>query len=621
VSQLVPLKFRPGINREVTRFSSEGGWYDCDKIRFRMGFPEVIGGWSKFRSETFLGTCRSIYPWVLLSGAVHIGFGTNLKYYIDDGSGFYDVTPIRNTTAAGEATFSATNGESEITVTDNSHGAVAGDFVTFSSAASLGGNITASVLNQEHQITQAVDVNTYTIDPGVTANASDTGNGGSGTVAEYQINVGLDTGILGVGFGADPYSDGGWGDAGTAPAGSATLRVWSHDNFGEDLVINPTDAGIFYWDATNAATTRAVALSDLSGAESAPTIAKRVMVSDTDRHIICFGCDDEFDIGTQDPLLIRWSDQENAAEWRTLTTTTAGSIRLSAGTEIITALQTKREILIFTDVSMHSMQFLGPPYTFGIQTISFDVQIVGPQAAVNVGDRVFWMANGKFMRYDGRVQEMPCSVEEYVFRDFSVEERQKVAAGHNLRYSEVWWFYPSKDSSENDRYVIYNYEQDIWYFGAMARTAWSTANVLSYPLAASTDGYIYQHDFGFNDGSENPPVPINAHIESSHLDIGNGDSFFFAHRAIPDITFLESTGTEPKVTMTFKAKEFPGGSYLQTDAESATQTSSSPVELYTNQLDIRLRGRSMAVRVESNDLNTAWRLGTPRVEIRTDGRK
>jgi len=477
--QLVPLRFKPGIDRELTRFGNENGWYNCDKVRFRQGFPESIGGWSKYQSSTFLGTCRSVYTWVLLTGDVVLGVGTHLKLYILYGGAYYDITPIRETTAAGDVTFSATDGDTTLTVTGVSHGAMANDFVTFSGATSLGGNVTADVLNQEHQIVTIVDANTYTIELSVTANASDTGNGGASVVGEYQINTGLDTGITGTGWGAGAWGDGAWGEGADDPAGTATLRVWSQDNFGEDLIANPTNGGVYYYDSTNAlGTARAVALSDLSGANRAPTLATQVMVSDQDRHVIAFGADGEFDSGTQDPLLIRWSDQENAAEWESRPENTAGSIRLSRGAEIVRAVQTKREIVIFTDTSMHSMQFLGPPYTFGIQEISTTSNIISRIAVTPVDDQLYWMSNGKFMIYDGTVRELPCTVKDYVFSNFNLNQRQKVVAGHNLQFSEVWWFYPSAESTHR-KHCTLSLNLPVWILPRATGSSWRTASYLT----------------------------------------------------------------------------------------------------------------------------------------------
>ena len=616
---LQKLTFRPGINRELTSYTNEGGWWDGDKIRFRQGYPETIGGWSKFTDTTYLGSARSITTWGDLTGETHIGLGTHLKYYIVLGSMLYDITPLRATTAAGDVTFAATNGSSTLTVTDTTHNATLGDYVTFSGAASLGGQVVAGELNKEFAITSIVDSDNYTVEASVVADGSDTGNGGASVIGAYQINVGLDNAVAGVGWGSDPWSDGGWGDAGILGIGIIGIRIWSADNFGEDLIMNPRGGGIYYWDRSVGTGTRAVNISALSGASDTPQYCNMVMVSDQDRHVIAFGTDTEENPGTQDPLIIRWSDQENAADWTNRTTNTAGELRLSSGSEIVTAIQTKREIVIFTDASLYSMQFLGPPYTFGVNEMATNIQILSQNAAVSVNDAVYWMASGKFMIYDGTARELECDLRDYVFDNMNVDQIAKVTAGVNSQFSEIWWFYPTT-GSENTRYVIYNYADQIWYHGSMERTAWLDRSALSNPIAASTDGYLYSHEDGMNDGSVNPAIGIDAFIESSQQDLGDGDNYFFATRVIPDITFRNSTGT-PNATFTIQAREFPGGNYNTNDAGTVTQTASAPVEQFTNQFFIRLRGRSFTLKIESNELNTQWRMGSPRIEVRTDGRR
>jgi hypothetical protein len=550
-----------------------------------------------------------------------VGVGTNLKYYVIRGSALNDITPLRDTTPAGAVTFAATNGSPVITVSDTAHGALAGDFVTFSGAVSLGGNITATLLNAEHQITQIVDGNTYRITLGVNANASDSGNGGASVIGRYQINVGLDTSVFGTGWGTGVWSRGTWGSGTTTTIPGAQLRIWNHDNFGEDLIMCVQDGGIYYWDRSLGFSARAVPLSSLAGAAATPTIAKLVIVSERDRHVIAFGCDPEGTPGVQDPLTIRFSDQENAAEWRSLPTTTAGELRLGSGSGIIGAIQTKQQIVVWTDVSVHAMQYIGDPFTFGIQEVSSSISIIGPNSMVAVGDAVFWMGKNEFYVYDGAVTQIPCDVKEYVFDRLNVSQQLKVYCGHSASFSEIWWFYPSTDSNENDSYVVYNYVDKVWYYGTLPRTAWIDRGTLSYPIATGADGYLYYHENGLDDGSQNPPVALNSYIESSVVDIGDGDQFMFATRVIPDITFRNSTAPAPSVTFTLKARNFPGGAYFGTDSDPVTKTSTLPVEQFTNQLFVRLRGRSMSLRVESNLIGTAWRLGDPRLDLRTDGRK
>jgi hypothetical protein len=615
------LQFRPGINREVTSHTNEGGWQDCDKIRFRSGFPETIGGWERLTDGAFLGVCRNLHTWVTLSNESYVSVGTHLKHYLVRGTSLFDITPIRDTTAAGDVTFSVTTGSTTLTVSDTGHGALLNDFVTFSGAVSLGGVVTATVLNAEHQITRIVDADSYEIELSVAANASDTGNGGASVVGTYQISVGLESAAFGDGWGADPWAAGGWGSAADTSVAGAQLRLWSADNYGEDLFFCIRNGGVFYWDASTGTAARGVALEDLVGANRAPTIARVVMTSDRDRHALAFGCDDEFSSGTQDPLLIRFSDQEDITDWETRADNTAGSLRVSSGSGIITAVKTRQQVLVFTDVSLHAMQYVGAPFTFGLTEISANITIAGPQSAVAVNDSVFWMGEGDFYIYDGRVRKLPCTVREYVFSRLDIAQAQKVTAAHNAEHSEVWWFYQSTDGIDNDSYVVYNYEQNIWYYGTLERTAWQQRGIFGFSIAAAPDGYLYYHEVGINDGSTNPSSAIHAYIESSPIDMGEGDKYMFASHIIPDITFRNSTGT-PSVTMTIKARDWPGDGFLAKEEDNpVTRTATLPVEKFTRDIDIRLRGRSMSLRVESNERNTAWRLGTPRIDVRSDGRR
>jgi hypothetical protein len=619
------LQFRPGINRETTSYTNEGGWYDCDKIRFRYGVPEKIGGWGSISTNTFLGTCRALHPWVALDGTQFMGVGTNLKYYIEEGGSLNDITPIRLTTSAGDVTFAATNGSAVITATETGHGAIQGDFVTFTDAVSLGGTITAEVLNQEYQITDIVNANSYKFTATAAANGSDTGNGGGATVAAYQIHVGLDTSVGGSGWGAGTWGRLTWGSASSLLAAGAQLRLWSHDNFGEDLLINDRDGGIYYWDRSDSSSSfvRAVALSDESLDTGTPTLAKQVLVSDVDKHVIVFGCDPQTDIGTQDPLLIRFSDQESLTTWTATSTNTAGSLKVGSGSEIICAVETKQQVIVFTDKSVHAMQFLGPPYTFGIRQISGNTTIVGPNSAKAIDDTVFWMGDREFYVYDGGVKKLPCTVKSYVFNDFNTSQGLKVFAALNSSYGEVWWFYCSASSSEIDKYVIFNYEESVWTYGNLSRTAWVDRGITTFPIASGGNTLFYQ-EFGLDDGSTTPNSAISAYIESSQLDVGDGDRFVYVSKLIPDITFDGSTSTNPAVTFTLQTRNNPGGAYLQTDSNAVTQSvaaTSTVVEQFTQEVDVRLRGRSFAIKVSNSDAQNQWRLGTPRVEVRTDGRR
>ena len=634
---LSKLQFRPGINKESTSYSNEGGWFDCDKVRFRAGFPEKIGGWAKKTPNSHLGVTRALHPWQTISLANYMGVGTNVKYYVLYGGAYYDVTPLRATTSAGDVTFAATNGSSTITVTETAHGAIVGDFVTFSGAATLGGLVTAEVLNQEYQVETVPSANTFTIiarevNPvsritvngiytpvAVTANASDSGNGGGSTVGAYQLNIGLNTSITGDGWNAGTWGRGTWNSA-TTPTVESVLRLWTHDNFGEDIIINIYNGGLYYYDSSAGLTNRAIVLSLVSGAVSPPSVATKVLVSDVDLHVIAFGCDSEDDPGTQDPLLIRFSDQRNALDWKATVDNTAGDLKISSGSKIITAIETKREILVFTDTSIYSMQFIGPPDTFGITIVSEGISIRSPNSAVAIEDNVFWMGNNEFYVYNGAVQKVPCTLRDFVFSDFNTLQSEKVFAGVNSSFSEVWWFYPSSSSNEIDKYVIYNYQQQIWYYGSLNRTAWLDRGVNELPTAASPDYYLYNHETGDDDGSTDPVTAITAHIESSQMDIGEGDQFSFINRIIPDLTFRNSD-IGKKATLSLKARNFPGGNYLQSDSTDISKTATVPVEQFTNDAFIRLRGRSFALRVESTETGISWRLGSPRVDIRPDGRR
>jgi hypothetical protein len=634
---LTKLQFRPGVNRETTSYTNEGGWFDVDKVRFRFGMPEKIGGWEKFSGFSYLGTARAMHPWVALDNGRFIGIGTSLKYYLNqDGGSFSDITPIRSTTSAGDVTFAASNGSSVITVTDTAHGAVVNDFVTFSGAASLGGNITAAVLNQEYNITEIIDANSYKISARaagtpissitvngalvpslVNASGSDSGNGGSSTVGSYQISVGLDTSTFGAGWGIGFWGRGTWGSAATTPIITSTLRVWTHDNFGEDLLINVRNGGIYYWDKSTGSSTRAVSLDSLSGATSTPTIAKQIMVSDRDRHIIAFGCDTEANPGVQDPLAIRFSSQESLTDWASTATNTAGELRLGSGSEIVTAVETRQQILVYTDESLYAMQFLGPPFTFGVNLVSENITTMGPLCAVAVEDNVFWMGQKEFYVYGGTVQRLPCTVRDFVFDDINLNQREKIVAATNTSFSEVWWFYPSESSDTNDRYVVYNYEQQVWYYGAMARSFWMDRGIFDQPIAAGPNNYLYSQETGFDDDGS----ALTAYIESSQIDIADGEQFSFIRRMIPDLTFRGSTAGSPSANITVKTRNFPGGNYLQSTSSAVTKSASVPVEQFTDQVHLRLRGRSFAMRVESTASGVGWRLGSPRLDVRPDGRR
>ncbi len=708
------LKFKPGIISDITSYSAEGGFVDGDKVRFRFGFPEKFGGWEKYSPNQYLGSARRLHNWVALDGSDFMGIGTHLKYYIEEGQTFNDITPIRNTTSAGDVTFSATNGSTTITVTDPAHGANEKDFVTFSGAATLGGTITATILNAEFQIVSLISSNSYTITSSVAANSSDTGNGGGSVVGAYQINVGLDVTVGGTGWGAGQWSGTtsgalatqlnealddsetdvdvddetgmntandvilvdnelmlvsatsddntmtvtrghsgttaathadntlvrlavgnadsandfvGWGNASSVTVPGAQIRLWSHDNFGEDIIINPRDGGIFYWDKTNGLGTRAVELSatsTYSGETSVPTIAKQVLVSDQDRHVIVFGCDGlganssaTQGNGVQDPLLIRFSSQENPVDFFPTATNTAGDLRLGGGSTFVQAVETKQQILVFTNKTLHAMKFIGPPFTFGLQELSKNITIMSPFSAIAVEDAVFWMGVDTFYVYSGgQTIQLPCTVKDKVFLDFNFEERDKVHVGLNSEFSEILWFYPSSAGTTVDKYVAYNYLEKVWYYGTLARQAWLDRGIRNLPQATGNQ-YLYNHEVGFDDDGS----AMTSFIESASIDIGDGDKFVSLKQVIPDITFNGSTSVNPDVSFTMKSRNNPGANFNQTTENTTQRSATTPVEQFTQKLDYRLRGRSFALRIDSTSLGTKYKLGTPRVDVREDGRR
>ena len=708
------LKFKPGIVSDITSYSAEGGFVDGDKVRFRFGFPEKFGGWEKYSPNQYLGSARRLHNWVALDGSDFMGIGTHLKYYIEEGQTFNDITPIRNTTGAGDVTFSATNGSTTITVTDPAHGANEKDFVTFSGASSLGGTITATILNAEFQITSIISSNAYTITSSIAANSSDTGNGGSSVVGAYQINVGLDNTVGGTGWGAGQWSGTtsgalatqlnealdasetdvdvddetgmntandvilvdnelmlvsataddntmtvtrghsgttatthadntlvrlatgnadsandfvGWGNAASVTVPGAQIRLWSHDNFGEDIIINARDGGIFYWDKTNGLGNRAIELSatsTYSGETSVPTIAKQVLVSDQDRHVIVFGCDGlganssatQGD-GVQDPLLIRFSSQENPVDFFPTATNTAGDLRLGGGSTFVQAVETKQQILVFTNKTLHAMKFIGPPFTFGLQELSKNITIMSPFSAIAVEDAVYWMGVDTFYVYGaGQTIQLPCTVKDKVFLDFNFEERDKVHVGLNSEFGEILWFYPSSAGTEIDKYVAYNYIEKLWYYGTLVRQAWLDRGIRNLPQATGNQ-YLYNHEVGFDDDGS----AMTSFIESSAIDIGDGDKFVSLKQVIPDITFNGSTSVNPDVSFTMKSRNNPGANFNQTTENTTQRSATTPVEQFTQKLDYRLRGRSFALRIDSTSLGTKYKLGTPRVDVREDGRR
>jgi hypothetical protein len=669
---LQKLQFRPGINREGTTLANEGGWFESDKVRFRSGYPEKIGGWAKDNGPnastlkpttgTFWGVCRSMWNWFNLAGYNLLGLGTNLKYYIQNGPGgaFNDITPLTGLlpgpVAAANA-FAATNGSNIITVTDAAHGTQAGDFVTFAGAVSLGGNITAAILNAEHQIATYISSSQYTIVVSATANASDSGNGGASTTAAYQITTGGDVYTVGVGWGAGGWggvsgaTTTGWGSP--APAGlgiGIQLRLWSEANFGQNLVLNPRGGALYYWvvDSSPSTFNRAQILNSgntntqggfayWQAENTCPSLVNYVLVSDSSRFTIAFGCNDPtgtYATTVLDPMQIRWSDQESVLTWTPAITNQAGDYRLSHGSEIVSVIQTRQEVLIITDAAIYSMQYVGPPYVWSFQLMGDNISIMGPNAAITVNNITYWMGTDKFYMYSGRVETLPCALRQYVYDDINLSQAYQFFAGTNEGYNEVWWFYCSLNSTTIDKYVIFNHLERTWYYGTLARTAWLDSALRDAPMAtgydvggSSTNGILVYHETGNDDASVNPPVPITAFCQSSDFDIGDGHNFGLVSRIIPDVTFDGSTVNAPSLDFGVRPRQFPGTNYGASDSPTVTSVDNYSTQQYytvqqfTQQVFVRIRGRQMAFRVESNDLGVAWQLGVPRIDTRPDGRR
>ena len=623
------LQFKPGVNRETTRYAAEGQWYETDKVRFRRGLPQKIGGWEQVSSNTYLGVARSLFNWATLSLQNLVSVGTHLKYYIEKGGAYNDITPIRATTAAGDVTFSATNGDATITVSDTTHGAVQNDFVTFSGAVSLGGNITAAVLNQEYQVATRINDDSYTIEAkdtsgnAVLANSSDTGNGGSSTVGTYQINTGNEIEVPFTGWGAGTWSSGTWGTSGST---LAPMRLWSQANFGEDLFFVARGGALYYWDASSGVTTRGVLVSSLGGASQVPTVANIAFVSDIFRFAFCFGANP---IGSSalDPMLIRWSDQEDISDWNPTATNQAGSLSLSEGTEIIQAIQARQEVLVWTDSALYGLQYLGAPIVWGATLLGSNLTLISPNAAVYSNNIAYWMGTNKFYYYDGTVKTLPCEVRSYVFDDFNSQQADQVVSGSNEQFDEIWWFYCSEGATRNDRYVVYNYEQGIWYYGNLSRSAWLDSDLRDFPIAATFGNKLVNHEKGVDDNESGTPTAFTANITSTQFDLDDGDRFMLINKMLPDMTFEGSTADSPAATMTLNPLENSGsGRYDPASvggdsSATVTRTATVPIEAFTGQVFTRVRGRQMSIKIESTAVGVTWKLGAPRMDMRPDGRR
>jgi hypothetical protein len=615
----VPLKkllLKAGVNRENTRYTSENGWYDCDKIRFRQGTPEKIGGWQQVSTNTFLGVARSLWNWATLASQNLLGIGTNLKFYIEQSGTYYDITPIRSTVTLTNP-FTMVDTETTVAVLDVAHGARTGDFVTFSNCATSGG----LVMDGEFQIT-VVDADNYTVESPTPATSNQAGGGGA-VDAVYQINTGAAIQEPVSGWGAGPWSYGTWGAAVTNPE---LLRLWSQSNFGEDLIFGYNGGEIYYWDATNGLATRGVLLSSLSGAADVPVVQNNILVSDINRFVFALGCND-YGSTTLDPMLIRWSDQEDPTNWAPAATNQAGSLRLSRGSLIVTGTQARQEVLVWTDAAVYSLQYLGAPAVWGAQLVGENTSIVGQNAVAYASGTAFWMGVDKFYKYDGRTQTLRCDLRQHIFSDINQEQFDQVFAGTNEGFNEAWWFYCSADSTVVNRYVVYNYLEDIWYFGTMERTAWLDSGLRPYPVAATYSYNIVNHESGVDDNETATTLPIESYVGSAEFDLDDGHTFCYVWRVLPDITFRGSTATNPSVVMTLLPMKNSGSGYTtpaSTGGENfadVTRSAVLPIEAFTGQIFTRVRGRQLVMRIESSDLGVTWQLGAPRLDMRPDGRR
>jgi hypothetical protein len=693
---LKKLVLKPGVNRENTRYTNEGGWFESDKVRFRQGTPEKIGGWARISASTFQGFCRSLWNWITLGNLNLIGVGTNLKFYLELGGSYNDITPIRETAILNNP-FATTNLSTTVTVTDAAHGAITNDFVTFSNVAPVGG----LDLNGEYQVT-VISSSTYTIVASTAATSTVASGGGSTVNAVYQINVGNPYEIPLSGWGAGAWGTGTWGFGGTS---TSALRLWSQNNFGEDLVYGFRGGPIYYWDAAfgvdplaatitiaspavvttantftngtpivftnsgypaalptglspgttyyvvnvsgvtfNLAATvggaaintsgtqsgthyimpNGVNITSLSGSSDAPIIQNYIYVSDVSRFVFAFGCND-YASTVQNPMLVRWSDQESLTNWTPAATNQAGSVQLSHGSSIITAIQTRQEILVWTDSAIYSMQYIGPPVVWSSQLMGDNISILGQNAAAQASGVVYWMGVDKFYMYDGRLQTLSCDLRRYIYQDINLEQSQQVFASTNEGFNEVWWFYCAAGSVEINRYVVYNYLEKVWYYGTMGRTAWLDSGLRDYPIAATYNYNLVNQEYGLDNNETGTPTGIEAYISSSEFDIDDGDRFGFVWRMLPDLTFSGSdSAPTPEVTYTLYPMQNSGsgtGTPSTANVDKLTGAQYTVTEGFTGQINTRVRGRQLILKVSSANLGTTWQLGSTRIDIRPDGRR
>jgi hypothetical protein len=638
---LQKLQFKPGINKEITNYSNEQGWNAGDKIRFKKGFPEQIGGWTRVSDTQVLGTPRTLINWIALDGDNLVGVGTNIKYYVLEGQTYTDRTPIRSsTTFSGGAAdpFTTALGSTTVTVSHTGHGADDGAYVTFKNSSDVNG-VPAAELNTEHRITY-VDANSYTIT--VTTAATSAGSGGGSTiVGEYQINPGQPVFSYTSGWSSGTWSAGSWGQTGFSDL-AEQLRLWIHDNYGEDVITNLYQGDIYYLDkdgqetyktntpytSSSEITYRMRSIFDIATAAGAsntayiPTKVTYSMISQQARHVICFGANNQNGTGSFDPLLVRWSSSEDYQDWRPLSTNSAGDFRLEQGSQIVSAVKTRQEILIFTDTSVYAMQYVGLPYVFSFTLLASHISLMSPNSVAVANNIVFWMGRDKFYVFDGQVRALPSTLRTFVYDNINTEQEFQVISGTNEEYNEVWWFYPTGTNTQINNYVVFNYLENIWYYGTLSRSAWLDSGLRQYPIAFDYNRRALNHEVGVDDASGTSSQAIGSFIESADFDIGDGDQFSFVWRMIPDLTFTGSEVVNPDVTLTLTPRDYTGGSYTSETGKSVQASALSPQELYTNQIDIRVRGRQLKLRIDGSDLvGTKWQLGTPRIDIRTDGRR
>ena len=633
------LNFKPGINRDTTNYSGEGGWWDGDKIRFFSGFPQKLGGWQKTTSNTFIGTCRQVWNWITSFTDNFLGVGTDVKLYIEVGGVFYDITPLRTTLSSTDTDncIETTSGSNVVNIAVTAHGCLSGDYVTISGVTGDVGGVPDAEINTEHVVTR-VDADNFTITV-TTAATSTTSGGGASIDIECQIHPGYPATTAGYGWGVGGWSGNfGWGESGDTPI-DLLQRDWFLDNFDNDLVANIRRGPIYYWERgsltapSTALGTRAVLLSNLLGADSVPNAAMQCLVSQNDKHLLAFGCQPYAGLSTDyDPLLIRWASQDAPQVWTPTSTNSAGFLRVSRGSAIVQAQATRQEILVWTDTTLYSLQYLGTTDVFGLQQLADNISIISPRAAATANNITYWFGTDKFYAYSGQVQTLPCTVREYVFKDLNYDQADQIVSGTNEGFNEIWWFYPSADSNWNNRYVVYNHFQQLWFFGNLGRTAWLDTPLRDFPTALYTaeysyedmqagnagEGNLYQHEVGVDADGE----PMESYIQSNDFDLTEGDQFMLTRRIIPDVSFNQSTAATPEVTFQVRPRNFPGGAYSGDPADTQSVfTTSANVNVYTDQVFVRARARQMALKVASDMLGVQWQLGSPRLDVRPDGRR